>query len=371
MPGLGLLDRYLAKEILLPFGAGLVFLTQILLATQILAQADILFGSGVAAWDVLRVIALLTPHFLGFILPVAFLLGAVVGVGRLAEDREVIAIGAAGISPVRLVRVPVALGIAVSALALWLALEVEPAALRSARLLLNDIIKKNVTSDVKPGTFYDDIPGYTLYAEGVRGSRWQNVLISDRSDPDAAILALARQGRFAPAPAGEAMRLVLEQGELHREEGATDEYALAAFERATMEVGIRQTLGDRNRLSGASREFTARELLELARSAPEGEKRWRWLGYLHRKIAQALAMIPFALLAVPLAAVRRGGRAFGVGATLAAVLAHYLLLRGGEVLAQRGALAPAIALELPTIVLSLAGLAAVAVLARRGTGAVR
>ncbi len=366
-----LLDRYLAREILLPFGAGLVFLTQILLATQLLAQADILFGSGVAAWDVLRVVALLTPHFLGFILPVAFLLGAVVGVGRLAEDREIIALGAAGLSPARLVRVPLLLGALTSALALLLALEVEPAALRSARLLLNEIIKKNVTSDVKAGTFYDDIPGYTLYAEGVKGSRWTNVLISDRSDPNSAILALARHGRFEPAPAGEAMRLILEQGEVHREEVASDEYALAGFQRASIDVGIHQTLGDRNRLSGASRELTSRELLDNARNAPDRPQRWRWLGYLHKKISQALAMIPFALLAVPLAAARRGGRSFGVGATLAVVLVQYLLLRGGEVLAQRGTLAPALALQLPTIVLSLVGIAAVAVLARRGTGAVR
>src|SRR5512137_2316113 len=146
-----LLDRYLAREILLPFGAGLVFLTQILLATQILAQADVLFGSGVSAWDVIRVILFLTPHFLGFILPVAFLLGAVVGIGRLAEDREIIAIGAAGVSPVRLVRVPLLIGALTSACALWLALEIEPACIRSARLLLNEIIKKNVTSDVKSG----------------------------------------------------------------------------------------------------------------------------------------------------------------------------------------------------------------------------
>ena len=368
---MSLLDRYLAKEILLPFGAGLVFLTQILLATQLLAQAPILFGSGVSAWDVAKVLGLLTPHILGFILPVAFLLGAVVGVGRLAEDREVIALGAAGLSPVRLVRVPLLLGLAVSAVALLLALEIEPASIRSARLLLNEIIKKNVTSDVKAGTFYDEIPGYTLYAQRVRGGRWENVLISDRSNPDAPVLALARRGRFEPAPSGEAMRLILEEGELHREQGAAEDYVLAAFQRATVLVGVEQTVGDRNALSGSSREYTSRELLRLASEAPNRERAWRWLGYFHRKVSQSLAMIPFALLAVPLAAVRRGGRAFGVGATLAAVLAHYLLLRGGEVLAQKGVLAPALALQLPTIVLSLFGLAAVAVLARRGTGAVR
>jgi len=368
---MSLLDRYVAKEILLPFGAGLVFLTQILLATQILAQATVLFGSGVAAWDVLRVILLLTPHLLGFILPVAFLLGAVIGLGRLAEDREIIAIGAAGISPVRLVRVPLLIGVLASGAALWLALEVEPACIRSARLLLNEIIKKNVTNDVKSGVFYDDIPGYTLYAERVKDGRWENVLISDRSDPNGAVLALARSGRFEPAPAGEAMRLVLSGGEIHREEAASDDYALAAYDRATLVVGVRQTVSDRNALRGSSREFTAGELIQLARNAPEKAQRWRWQGFLHRKISQALSLIPFALLAVPLAASRRGGRAFAVGATLAAVLAHYLMLRGGEVLAQKGVLPAALSLQIPTVVLSAVALAAVALLARRGTGAVR
>ena len=104
-----LLDRYLAKEILLPFAAGLLFLTQILLATQLLAQADVLFGSGVSLVDVGAVVLYLLPHFLAYVLPIAFLLGAVLGVGRLAEDREVVALGAAGFSPAWLVRVPLAI----------------------------------------------------------------------------------------------------------------------------------------------------------------------------------------------------------------------------------------------------------------------
>ena len=55
----GLLDRYLAREILLPFAAGLFFFTQILVATQILAQAEILFGSGVSLLDVGALVVLI------------------------------------------------------------------------------------------------------------------------------------------------------------------------------------------------------------------------------------------------------------------------------------------------------------------------
>jgi lipopolysaccharide export system permease protein len=369
-----LFDRYLAKEILLPFAAGVLFLTQILLATQLLAQADILFGSGVSLLDLAAVIVDLLPQMLGYVLPIAFLLGAVLGVGRLAEDREVVALSAAGVSPARLVRVPLALGILVAAVGLWLSLSLEPAALAAARERFNDIVKRNVTSDVRPGTFYDQIPGYTLYAERVRGGRWENVLISDHSNPSAPVLALARSGGLEPVGAGEEMQLVLGTGELHREQAGSDEYAAAEFRRAAMVIGLGTALTDRNALARSVREMSASAMearIREARARGDVEEAWRFEGYLHRRLAQPLAMIPFALLAVPLGAARRLGRAFAVAATLLAVVAHYVLLRGGEVLAQRGALPAALALQLPTIVLSALALVFIALQARRGVGAVR
>ncbi len=370
---MGILDRYLAKEILLPFAAGLLFLTQVLLATQLLAQAEILFGSGVSLADVGVVLAALLPHFLGYVLPVAFLLGAVLGVGRLAEDREIIAMGAAGISPVRMVRVPLAIGIVTAGLGLCLSLWIEPAALRVARLRLNQIVKKNVMSDVRPGTFFEDIPGYTLYAEKVRGGRWENVLIHDRSTPSAPILALARRGRLEPVGAGEEMRLVLDDGEIHREDAQWGQYVLAEFRSAQVSVGLGTALSDRNALARSSRELTLPELLEKSKPAPgrPEEERRRFAGYLHRKIASSLAIVSFALIAVPLGASRRAGRAFGVLVTIFAVVVQYLLQRSGEVLAQRGALPALIALQISTAVLAAAGLLMIASMARRGPGAVR
>lgn len=368
-----ILDRYLAREILLPFAAGLLFLSQILLATQVLAQADVLFGSGVALLDVATVIGALLPYFIGFVLPIAFLLGAVVGVGRLADDREIVALSAAGVSPLRLVRVPVLLGVLAAAAGVWLAFVAEPASLRIVRTRVNEILKKNVSSDVKPGTFYDQIPGYTLYAQRVEGGRWEDVLISDASNPDAPILALARRGRLEPVGQGKEMMLLLEGGELHREEAATDEYVVAEFGRAEVVIGVGGAISDRTSLTRSSRELTFAQLVE--RSTPgEGraEKEVRWYAaYLHRRLAAPLAMIPFAIIAVGLGAFRRGGRAFGVAASIALVVVQYLFLRGGEVLAQKGTLPAWAALQLGNAVLLLAGLGLLALVARRGTGAVR
>ena len=370
---MNLLDRYLAREILLPFAAGVLFLTQLLLATQILSQAKVLFGSAVSFADVGAVILFMMPHFLGYVLPIAFLLGAVLGVGRLSEDREIVALGAAGISTARLVPVPLVLAAVVGAAGVWLAADVEPAALEAARARLVEIVKRNVRNDVRAGTFYEQISGYMLYAERVKDGAWENVLVSDRSDPAAAVLAFAGRGRLEPLDGGQDMRLVLEDGEVHREDAATDDYVVAQFQKGEVVLGIGSVFADKSALIRTSLDSPA----ELIRAAEEARARGevaqarKLEATAHRKLSSPLAVLPFALLAVPLGAARRSGRASGIGATIALVVSHYILLRLGEVLAQRGLVPAALSLQLPNLVLAALGLALVVLQARRGPGTAR
>jgi lipopolysaccharide export system permease protein len=375
---LPIFDRYLAKEILLPFSAGLLFLTQLLLATQVLNQADVLFGSGVSLVDVGLVLLALIPNVLGYLLPVCFLLGCVIGIGRLSEDREIVAMGAAGLSTARLVRVPVALGVVVAAFATWFSTHVEPAGYGLARMRLQEVVKRNVANDVQAGTFYDQIPGYTLYAQHVRGGgRWENVLISDRSNPRAPVLALARSGRLEPVGAGQEMQLVLDGGELHREQAGSDEYAAAEFRHAEVVVGLGTALSDKNAFSRSTREMSMAALeqrvaLERAKGTREGDETARkFEGYKQRRYAQPMAILAFALLAVPLGAARKVGRTFALAATVGAMIAQYILMKSGETLAQNGTLPAWLALQLPTVVLSALGVVLIVLQARRGPGAVR
>ncbi|HEY7726062.1 MAG TPA: LptF/LptG family permease [Anaeromyxobacteraceae bacterium] len=371
---MGTLERYLAREILLPFAAGLVFLTQVLVAMQILGQAGVLFGAGVGTLEVARVALDLVPYFIGYVLPVSFLLGSVVGVGRLADDREIIALGSAGLSPVRLVRVPLLLGLAVAALALFLGLRVGPWALRDARLRVNDLIRRNLASGVRGGVFYDELPDVTLYAEEVRGGRWSRVLISDRSDPQAPLLALAQRGRLEPAGAGEGLELVLEDGEAHREDVRSEEYVGATYRRAVVTLGVGRTLREQNHIVGYRAEMTPEQILRRAaehRALGEEERARRWTMYFHRRIAEPLSVLAFAALAVPVAATRRGGRAFGYVVTLLCFVLYYAVMRVGEGLALQGELPTWLGPHLANVAFAAAGAALVALLAHRGPEPVR
>src|SRR5213594_2299353 len=99
-----ILDRYLLREILLPFFLWLLLLTFVLIIPPILQNAEQLIAKGVAWPIVLSVLLTLVPQALGITIPMALLLGILIGLGRLSADREFVVLQACGVSLFRVLR---------------------------------------------------------------------------------------------------------------------------------------------------------------------------------------------------------------------------------------------------------------------------
>ena len=148
------------------------------------------------------------------------------------------------------------------------------------------------------------------------------------------------------------------------------DYVVARFVRASADLGIGATLDARNQLSGSVFELRPGEILRAAREG-SAEQRRNWQTFLWRRIAVPLGILALGLLAVPIAAMRRGGRAFGYGVTFFAVVGYYTLLRVGEGLGHDGTLPPWLGANLANFTVVASAVALLVMLARRGTGAVR
>src|SRR4029453_3997867 len=99
-----ILDRYLVREVALPFLLGLIVLTFILELPPILTLGEEFISKGVE-WTILgRVLLTLLPQALCLTIPMAVLLGILMGFGRLSADREFVAMQACGVSLMRLAR---------------------------------------------------------------------------------------------------------------------------------------------------------------------------------------------------------------------------------------------------------------------------
>jgi lipopolysaccharide export system permease protein len=364
---MSLYDRVVLREILWPLAVGLFAILQLLVAVQLLQLNEIVFGSAVTLVDLLRVTSALAPHFLVVAVPLAFMLGVQLGIGRLSGDRELLAFSASGFHPLKLFKVPLVIAVVlaggVAALAHW----AEPWGLQQLNSVLNSVIKRNLETGLTSGVFNDGLPRFMIYVTSQSGPNskrdWEGVLIEDDVGDGAPLIALATRGRVEDT-GGDAMVLRLFDGELHRMEH--DGETVARFKEGTFLVGVQAAQKNRfadneGQLPGDALRARIRELksqrkqVDAARLELELVRRW----------AVPFACLAFALLGVPLAIMATGARGGAYLITLGAFVAFYTMSRVSVAMADHGVNAW-ISGFAPDLAIAAAGVPFVVRMVRRG-----
>jgi len=80
------LNRYIFREILVPFALGLGVFTFVLLLARLLRLIELVVNRGIPFTTVARVFLYLLPAFLEVTVPMAMLLAILVAFGRLSAD---------------------------------------------------------------------------------------------------------------------------------------------------------------------------------------------------------------------------------------------------------------------------------------------
>ena len=140
------------------------------------------------------------------------------GLGRLGEDNELIALGSLGRSPLSLYPVPILMSLVLGIAVGQIAFVGEPWGLRGIHRQLNELIKRNIASDVKPNTFSEEIPRFTIYVGSTSpdGSTWDRVFLYDSVGDGAPLLVLSQKGQIQANGSDSILRLEVLDGEMHR-----------------------------------------------------------------------------------------------------------------------------------------------------------
>ncbi len=83
-----LINRYILREIAVPFCMILFVLTFVLLMGKILQVMDLMINKGIGFVEIALLILFLIPSFLVFTIPVSLLIAILIGLGRLSGDNE-------------------------------------------------------------------------------------------------------------------------------------------------------------------------------------------------------------------------------------------------------------------------------------------
>src|SRR5260370_26404834 len=200
MPKITILDRYVAREVLAPFGLGVALLTFALVTGKLLKLTDMVVNHGVSIGEVLGLIAFIMPAFLELTFPMAMLLGVLLGFGRMSGDREMIAARACGVSLYRLAIPVMAFAILVYAISSWFALSLRPWANSNLRQSLYDLTRTRAAAGIRQEVFNRDFRGLVLYVDGLApgASELRGVMISDARTPGQQNTIVANRGILFP-----------------------------------------------------------------------------------------------------------------------------------------------------------------------------
>ena len=355
-----IIDRYVVREVIPPFLIALLVFTFVLIIPFIIDIAEQMIAKNVPAGTILRLMATLLPQALALTIPMSFLIGLLVGLGRLSADREVVVMMACGISPYRLLQPVLVFAVVCWGLTSWVMLKEMPDGNQRYRELTQEIVMNRAEGEVRPRVFFEDFPNFVLYVREVplSGKGWIDVLAADTSNASQPIIYLASRGRMVVNREAQTIHMVLEDGTRHTTKlNDPAAYEVLRFDSTIVSLDP-SAVFPRTGPQRGERELGVDELAALAAELRAGgQSPHRPIMEIHKKFSVPIACFVFALLGVALGAShRKDGKLASFVLGIAVIFAYYIIMFTAEALT-KGFWIPAwLSMWIPNLVLGGAGL---------------
>jgi LPS export ABC transporter permease LptG len=419
-----LIDRYLIREIVPYLLLGVLLLTAIIFAHEANRFSELLVvasRNGIPMETLSRIMAALVPGILVFTLPISLLIGTLVGLGRLSGDSEIVALGAGGVSRLRMLRPVVLLALIISTVMVYITFNLLPRSIHQlANLKANQsLIFQGLNTEIKPRVFEESIPQKVLFIEDVDRARnlWHNIFLVDLGDDQTDMkIVTASSGFLRQGERSEMPELYLQQVIAHQtskgssqdqeQQEATaphgqrtdDErdlkpapspqqadspsqdkerkrnrnqqnYTATRSDDVTFGIEVsNENKADATGVDQEARQVEEMEWSRLVNYAPPESERLEWRAEIHKRIALPTACLVFALLGVGFGISNvRTGRSFGLLLGLAITILYYLLALSGQHSAVSGKLPVWLGIWQANIILAALGIMVILLQRRPGS----
>jgi LPS export ABC transporter permease LptF/LPS export ABC transporter permease LptG len=333
-----ILDRYICREVFSHSLLGLAVFTFVFFVPQLVRLMDVIVRhSGSAGSIALLFLCSLIP-VLAFTLPMATLVGVLIGLGRMSADSEIIALNASGIGLRRLL-VPVgAIAVAAGMLTLLVTLWLSPLSLREFHTLEEELASAQAPFAIQPRVFDERFPHLVLYVQDVEATaaRWHGVFLAESDVAAGSHLTLAEDAIVIASPEHGKFELHLGPGTTHEFDPHTpSNYNVTSFGSSDLPVEMTTPGAHKSSTLSDAEQHT------LALLTVTGPDELTARTEFQRRLAFPAACLVFALLGVPVGVrPRRGGRAAGFVLTLVLISGYYFIFVAGVHYAQLGAVSP-------------------------------
>src|SRR5271163_3038856 len=385
-----LLTRYILREVSSHAVLGGVLFTFVLFMRDLSKILELVVRNSAGLSDVIRIILYTLPNAFTVTIPMAILVGILLGLSRLAADSEITAMRASGMGALEFVRVVSIVSTVGLALGLVNSIVLAPRA-ASSLLALQDSLKSSQASfEVQPRVFYEDFRNYVLYVQDVRPAEgtalWQHVFLADLSQPGSPQITTAQDAVVVSQPAepdtngvasGEApsIHLHMMNGTQHQLAAADpNQYDVSTFRTTDIPIatGVQDDTTHVSRMDTPLHALGLREVYRLSQLPGKGAADQTARPYqieLNTRFSYPFACLVLMLVGVPLGLTsKRGGRSSSFVLTIFLVVAYYLISSVGVGFAKSGKLSPFLGVWSANLIFTAAGILLLQLMSRGGIG---
>ena len=182
-----ILTRYILGEILSHTLIGCALFTFILFMHDMPHILDVVVRNSSTFTNVMEILLFTLPNTFKVTIPMAVLVGVLLGLSRLASDSEIIAMRASGLGIGYFVRVSSIVAIGGTLIGLGNSIYVAPRANQAILEMQQELETSQASYEIQRGVFYEEFKNIVLYVQDVRAgsgaSNWRQVFMADVTDP--------------------------------------------------------------------------------------------------------------------------------------------------------------------------------------------
>lgn len=333
-----ILTRYILNEVVSHALIGGVIFTFVLFIRYLPALLELLVRNSASFVAVVRIVLFMMPDMFTVTIPMAVLVGILLGLSRLAADSEVTAMRASGVGVWSFVRIVGMIAVAAWGVSLANTMYFAPKATAAMLRQQNALVNAQASYEVQPRVFYEDFRNYVLYVQDVRAAQhaanWGQVFLADVSNPNAPKVITADRATVVNGP-NLTVTMRLRDGQEHSTvPGQPSDYTVSTF--AQTDLPIQTTSQEDVRLGKSDTPILAMNNAALL-ARTRGKNARLYQIEFQKRLAYPAACLVLMLVGVPLGiSSRRGGKSGGFVLTIALVFVYYFLSSTGTALARQG-----------------------------------
>ena len=288
------LDRYIFRQLAVALIAVTGGLVALIWLTQSLRFVELVVNRGLSLVVFLKLTGLLIPNFVAVILPITIFVVVQFVYQRLAGDRELTVMRAAGLSPVALARPALVLTTAVVVACYVLNIWLVPVSYSAFREYQFEIRNRMAAFLLQEGVFTPISDDMTVYIRSRdREGTLRGILVEDARQKNSRATILSESGRLVNGPNGP--RVLLQNGSRQEIDRVSGRLNVLTFAENSIDLSSGTKNGEQRYRDAA--EMSIPELLN-----PPPNIAARDVGKLqveaHRRLAAPLTAASFALLAL-------------------------------------------------------------------------